>query len=205
VEAKIDAYIKENPKYWAYLQGMPRDRLERTVVLNEVRQLERQQRMREGMMKRINANPELKQAYETLVKNVPEEQREEVMSQMRARRSAPFPAHKASTSPARSGRCLNLLTTSLTFFQIKGRLMKALTQYGRQAEKHWREHCPKMVRALEAQGQLHAMLLEAEEKTKDEMIELTQQFRKQGLTAQQAHDRAWEMVRENYILLPAET
>ena len=95
--------------------------------------------------------------------------------------------------------------TSLTFFQIKGRLMKALTQYGRQAEKHWREHCPKMVSALEAQGQLHAMLLEAEEKTKDEMIELTQQFRKQGLTAQQAHDRAWEMVRECYILLPAET
>ena len=62
--------------------------------------------------------------------------------------------------------------------------MKALTQYGRQAEKHWREHCPKMVSALEAQGQLHAMLLEAEEKTKDEMIDLTQQFRKQGLTAQ---------------------
>jgi hypothetical protein len=83
--------------------------------------------------------------------------------------------------------------------------MKALTQYGRQAEKHWRAHCPKMVGALEAQGQLHAMLLEAEEKTKDEMIELTQQFRKQGLTAQQAHDRAWEMVRENYILLPAES
>jgi hypothetical protein len=67
------------------------------------------------------------------------------------------------------------------------------------------EHCPKMVSALEAQGQLHAMLLEAEEKTKDEMIELTQQFRKQGLTAQQAHDRAWEMVRESYILLPAES
>ena len=82
--------------------------------------------------------------------------------------------------------------------------MKALTQYGRQAEKHWREHCPNLVRELEARGELHTMLLEAEEKTKDEMIELTQQFRKQGLTAQQAHDRAWEMVRENYILLPAE-
>ena len=95
--------------------------------------------------------------------------------------------------------------TSLTFFQIKGRLMKALTQYGRMAEKHWREHCPNLVSALEAKGQLHAMLLEAEEKTKDEMIELTQQFRQQGLTAQQAHDRAWEMVRESYILLPAET
>ncbi len=82
VEAKIDAHIKENPKYWNYLQAMPRDRLERTVVLNEVRQLERQQRLREGTMNRINANPRLKQAYETLVKDVPEEQREEVMSQI---------------------------------------------------------------------------------------------------------------------------
>jgi len=82
VEAKIDAYIKENPKYWNYLQAMPRERLERTVVLNEVRQLDRQQRMRDGIMKRINASPELKQAYETLVKNVPEEQREEVMTQI---------------------------------------------------------------------------------------------------------------------------
>jgi len=83
--------------------------------------------------------------------------------------------------------------------------MKALTQYGRLAEKHWREHRPKMVSDLETAGQLHATLLDAEEKTKDEMIELTQQFRKQGLTAQQAHDRAWEMVRERYILLPPES
>ena len=82
VEAKIDSYIKENPKYWNYLHAMPRDRLERTVVLNEVRQLDRQQRMREGIMNRINASSELKQAYETLVKYVPEEQREEVMTQL---------------------------------------------------------------------------------------------------------------------------
>ena len=60
VDAKIDAHIKENPKYWNYIQAMPRDRLERTVVLNEVRELDRQHRMREGMMKRINANPALK-------------------------------------------------------------------------------------------------------------------------------------------------
>jgi hypothetical protein len=82
VEGKIDAYIKDNPKHWAYLQEMPRDRLERTVVLNEVRQIDRQQRLRETTMKRINADPKLKQAYETLVKDVPEEQREEVMTQM---------------------------------------------------------------------------------------------------------------------------
>ena len=82
--------------------------------------------------------------------------------------------------------------------------MSQLTQYGRMAEKHWREHCPKLVRELEARGQLQAMLVEAEEKTKDEMVQLTREFGKQGLTAQQAHDRAWEMVRERYILLPPE-
>ena len=83
--------------------------------------------------------------------------------------------------------------------------MTPLTQYGRMAEKHWREFLPKTVREMEAKGILHQMLLEAEEKTKDEMVELRTGFMKQGLTAQQAHDRAWEMVRESYILLPPES
>ena len=95
VEAKIDAYIKENPKHWAYLQQMPRDRLERTVVLNEVRQLDRIQRIRDGLMKEINRNPELKQAYETLLKNVPENMRDLVMTQM---------ASQAKRAVARSQR-----------------------------------------------------------------------------------------------------
>jgi hypothetical protein len=82
VDAKIDTYIKENPKYFSFLQTIPRDRLERMVVLNEVRELDRQQRMQNGVMRRINSNPQLKEAYETLVKDVPEDQREEVMAQM---------------------------------------------------------------------------------------------------------------------------
>ena len=82
--------------------------------------------------------------------------------------------------------------------------MNTLTQYGMMAEKHWREHCPNLVRELEARGQLQTMLAEAERKTKDEMAELRTRFIRQGLTPQQAHDRAWEMVREEYILLPAE-
>ena len=82
--------------------------------------------------------------------------------------------------------------------------MNTLTQYGLMAEKHWREHCPNLVRELEERGLLHQMLLEAEEKTKDEMSMLRRQLMKQGLNAQQAHDQAWEMVREKYILLPPE-
>ncbi len=82
VDAKIDSYIQENPKYWAYVQGMPRDRLERTVVLNEVRELDRQQRLREGVLKQINRNPDLKRAYDLLVKDLPEEQREGAIAQI---------------------------------------------------------------------------------------------------------------------------
>lgn len=82
VDAKIDAHIKDNPKYWAYVQAMPRERLERTVVLNEVRELDRQQRIREGVLKQINRNPELKRAYDLLVKDLPEDQREGVIAQL---------------------------------------------------------------------------------------------------------------------------
>ena len=82
VEAKIDAHIKANQKNWDFIQAMPRERLERSLVLTEVRQIERQQRIRDGLMKEINNNPELKQAYETLLKNVPENLRDLVMTQM---------------------------------------------------------------------------------------------------------------------------
>ena len=82
--------------------------------------------------------------------------------------------------------------------------MSTLRQYGRMAEKHWRQFCPRMVKELEAKGLLEQMLLEAEEKTDEELDSLTRGLMKQGLTAQQAHDQAWEMVREKYLLLPPE-
>lgn len=82
IDARIDAYIKENPKRWAYIQTMPRDRIERALVLNEIQKIDRQQRVHDGVIGYINRNPELRQAYETLVKNVPEDQREAVMVQI---------------------------------------------------------------------------------------------------------------------------
>ena len=83
--------------------------------------------------------------------------------------------------------------------------MTTLTQYGRLAEKHWRENLPKMVQELEAKGQLQEMLLEAEEKTKDEMEETTRKLiSEQDYTPDQAERAAWEMVRKRYILVPPE-
>lgn len=82
VDAKIDTYIQDNPKYWAYVQAMPRERLERSLVLNEVRELDRQHRIREGVLKQINRNPEMKRAYDLLVKDLPEDQKETVIAQI---------------------------------------------------------------------------------------------------------------------------
>jgi two-component sensor histidine kinase len=82
--------------------------------------------------------------------------------------------------------------------------METLTQYGRMAERHWREFLPKMVAELEAIGQLHSQLLKAEEQTDEDLDSMRRHLIQQGLTAQQAHDRAWEMVRERYLFLPPE-
>ena len=82
--------------------------------------------------------------------------------------------------------------------------MTELLTYGRMAEAHWREHCPRMVRELERTGQMATPLLEAQTRTLDEMESMMRDFRRQGLNPQQAHDQAWELVRERYILIPPE-
>jgi hypothetical protein len=80
-----------------------------------------------------------------------------------------------------------------------------LAQYGLMAERHWREFRPNMVRGLEEKGTLMDALFEAQERTIGEMEALTRKLEtEQKLTPQQAHDRAWEMIREKYILLPPE-
>ncbi|MDQ2867692.1 MAG: hypothetical protein M3R59_04670 [Verrucomicrobiota bacterium] len=80
-----------------------------------------------------------------------------------------------------------------------------LTVYGLMAERHRRELRPGVVRELERKGALMEELFEAQERTLDEMEALTRQWEtEQKLTAQQAHYRAWEMIRAKYILLPSE-
>lgn len=82
--------------------------------------------------------------------------------------------------------------------------MSELLNYGVMAERHWREHCPKLVEALEAENRLRPALLEAQERTQADMDRLIRQFCRQGYSPQQAYDQAWELVREKYILLRPE-
>jgi hypothetical protein len=85
VNAKIDEYIKTNPKHWDYIQSLPPERMARALVLNEVQKQERTQKMREGIVRKLEQDPELKQAYQNLVKNLPEDQREQAMINIAAR------------------------------------------------------------------------------------------------------------------------
>ena len=85
INAKIDAYIQTNPKEWNYIQGLPRERLERMLVLQNVNKIERRDRVRASVMKQLEANPELKEAYRKLVKNLPAEQQERAMMSIAAR------------------------------------------------------------------------------------------------------------------------
>lgn len=91
VNAKIDDYIKANPKHWEYIQSMTPDRMARALVLSEVQKQDRQEKMRAGVLKKLDQNPEMKKAFETVVKDLPEDQREKVMASlaMRAMRAIP--------------------------------------------------------------------------------------------------------------------
>jgi hypothetical protein len=82
VNAKIDTYIQENPKYWQYVQSMPRERMERAMVLTKVQQQERQQKLDQGVLKKIEGDPELKQSLHALVKDLPEDQRQSALVRM---------------------------------------------------------------------------------------------------------------------------
>jgi GrpB-like predicted nucleotidyltransferase (UPF0157 family) len=95
INAKIDAYIKNNPDHWERIQSMPKERMARTIVLNAVRNQERDQRINEAVKKKLDANPEQKKAYETLVKDLPADQRQQMIVTL-ARRNQRTIAPKAA-------------------------------------------------------------------------------------------------------------
>jgi hypothetical protein len=97
VNAQIDEHIEQNPKRWEFIKTMPRERLERALVWEQMRTRERQQKLNGGLLRKIEENPALKNDYETLLKHVPENQRERakvdiartlILSQSRAQRQS---------------------------------------------------------------------------------------------------------------------
>ena len=79
VNAKIDDYIKNNPKFWDYVQSMTPERMARALVLTEIQKEDRTQKMEKSILRKLDENPEMKQSIQNMVKNMPEEQREKAM------------------------------------------------------------------------------------------------------------------------------
>ena len=63
-------------KHWDLIKAMPRERLERTVVWQQVRSNTRKQKLDGGLLRKVEENPDLKRHYENLLKHVPEDQRD---------------------------------------------------------------------------------------------------------------------------------
>ena len=82
--------------------------------------------------------------------------------------------------------------------------MNPPTQYILLAERHWRIWLPRRVAVLERQGLLMTKLCEAAERTVRDSAQLRLHFLQQGLTPNQAAQRAWEIARDRYLLLPPE-
>jgi len=73
---KIDAWIKANPDQFRFFDELPHERAVRKLVLNEISRYERIQKMNSGIMLKLDSDPEAKQAFDTLLKRLPEDQRE---------------------------------------------------------------------------------------------------------------------------------
>ena len=79
INQKIDEFIAKNPKLFEYYNSMPKDRLVRTAMLQQMNQQERKLRFENAVQRKLDQNPELKQAYQTIVKNLPEDQQPKAM------------------------------------------------------------------------------------------------------------------------------
>jgi hypothetical protein len=72
------------------------------------------------------------------------------------------------------------------------------------AKGHWREFRPKMYQALQKSGELEKSLDLAVKNTVDAYQKVKQQLLEKGYEPNQAHQAAWELVREEWLLLPDE-
>ncbi|MDX1951079.1 MAG: hypothetical protein SFY81_02780 [Verrucomicrobiota bacterium] len=77
INGQIDGYIKDNPKYWETIKAMPRERLERHVIYQQLRFNARKEKLDNGVLRRVEENPALKDVFDKLIEQLPENQREQ--------------------------------------------------------------------------------------------------------------------------------
>ena len=85
IDKKIDEFIKNNPKQFEYYNSLPKQRLVRVAILKDIQARDRTERTRSAILRKLDADPEMKQSVETLVRNLPEETKRKAMANIASR------------------------------------------------------------------------------------------------------------------------
>ena len=76
IDAKIDEFIKENPKLLEYYQGLPKEQLIRKLILGKMQRAGYANQRNQEIIAWVEEHPEIKAKIEARVKNVPEANRQ---------------------------------------------------------------------------------------------------------------------------------
>src|SRR5690606_33442534 len=76
IDAKLDAFIGENPKLVEYYNGLSKDDLIRKLMLGKMQRSEYTNQRNQEIMAWVEENPEIKAKVEQRVRNVPPENRQ---------------------------------------------------------------------------------------------------------------------------------
>jgi hypothetical protein len=79
IDAKIDEFIKQNPKLLEYYQALPKEQLIRKLILGKMQRAGYANQRNQEIMAWVEENPEIKAKVEARVKNVPEVNRERAL------------------------------------------------------------------------------------------------------------------------------
>lgn len=76
IDAKIDEFIKGNPKLLEYYQALPKEQLIRKLILGKMQRAGYANQRNQEIIAWVEENPEIKAKIEARVKNVPEANRQ---------------------------------------------------------------------------------------------------------------------------------
>ena len=76
IDAKLDAFIGENPKLVEYYNGLSKDDLIRKLMLGKMQRSEYTSQRNQEIVSWVEENPDIKAKVEARIRNVPPENRE---------------------------------------------------------------------------------------------------------------------------------
>jgi hypothetical protein len=76
IDAKLDAFIGENPKLVEYYNGLSKDELIRKLMLGKMQRSEYTNQRNQEIVAWVEEHPEIKAKVEQRIRNVPPENRE---------------------------------------------------------------------------------------------------------------------------------